>query len=135
MLVSGCISDGCMRCQHIFGECNHNRAGASVDRAVESLTDQFRNAGGIIDLHHPFGHLTEHTAIINFLKCFAFHLIACDLSDEQKHRRGILKSCMNADGSIRRAGATCDKADAGFAGQLAIGIGHIGCSAFLSTDN
>lgn len=82
LLVSRCVADGGMGGQHVFRQGDHDRAGTSVDCAVEGLADEFRNACGIVDLHDPFGHLAEHAAIIDFLKRLALDLIAGNLPDK-----------------------------------------------------
>jgi hypothetical protein len=42
---------------------------------------------------------------------------------------------MNADAGIRRARSACHKANARAAREFAVGLRHIGCTAFLAADN
>ena len=121
--------------QHVFGQRQHDRARPAVDCAMERLADIFRDAGGVVDLGHPFGHRAVHAAEVDLLECLALHLVARHLADEQDHRRRILEGGVDADRGVGRAGAAGDKADAGAAGQLAVGLGHVGGAAFLPADD
>jgi len=38
---------------------------------MEGLADQLGNASRVLDLHHPFGQLAEHAAVIDFLERLA----------------------------------------------------------------
>ena len=42
---------------------------------------------------------------------------------------------MDADRGVGRAGAAGNKSDARLAGQLAVGVGHVGDAAFLPADD
>ena len=99
---------------------------------MKGPADIFRNARRIVDLRHPFGHLAEHPAVVDFLKGLAFHHPARHLTDQQHHRRRILEGDMDAGTCIGRAGTAGHHADTGPAGELAIGIGHHGRAAFLA---
>jgi len=102
---------------------------------VERVAHKFGDAVGAVDARHPFRHLAEHAAVIDFLECFALDDLAADLADEQDQRRRILERGVDADRGVGRAGAARDEADAGAAGQLAIGFGHVGGAAFLAADH
>ncbi len=56
-----------------------------------------------------------------------------DLSDEEHHRRRSLSCRVNADRGVGGPRATGSEADAGPAGELAIGLGHVGRTALLTT--
>ena len=99
---------------------------------MKSAGDIFGYAIGIADFGGPFRQRREHGAEIDFLKRLAIQHGLIGLPDEQDHRRGILKRGVHADGGIGGAGAARDEADAGFAGQLAVSLRHIGCTAFLA---
>ena len=76
--------------------------------------------------------MAEHVAVVDFLPRLAPHRIAGHLADEQNQRGRILAGGMHGNAGIGRAWATGDKADTRFAGELAVGLGHLGGSAFLS---
>ncbi len=135
LLIGRRIADRRIGRQHVFRQGDHHRTGTPVHRAMECLAHQFGNARGIVNLHDPFGHLAEHAAIIDFLKCLTLDLIACDLTDEEQHGRRILKSRVHANRCIGGAGAARDEANAGLTRQFAIGLCHIGCPALLPADN
>ncbi len=121
--------------QHILGQCQHDGAGPTVDGAVKGLADIFRDAGGVVDLRHPFRHRTEHAAEIDLLERLALHLVARDLADEQDHRRGILERGVDADRGVGGTRAARHEADAGPARHLAVGLRHVGGAAFLPADD
>ncbi|MNL15555.1 hypothetical protein D3C87_1365460 [compost metagenome] len=121
--------------QRVFGQGQHYRAGAAAGGHREGARDEFRDAVGAVDLRHPLGHLPEHPAVVDFLERLALHEIVAHLADKQDHRRGVLERGVHADAGVGGAGAARDKADAGLAGQLAIGLGHIGGAAFLAADD
>ncbi len=73
--------------QHVFRQCQHHRTRTAGCRNLERAGDVFGDAVGAVDLRHPFRHLAEHAAIVDFLKCFAFDEVVADLADEQDHRR------------------------------------------------
>src|SRR3546814_17211576 len=60
--------------------------------------------------------------------------VAPDLADEEDHRRRILEGDMDAGAGAGRARPARHEADAGPAGQLAIGIGHNRCAPFLAAE-
>ena len=99
---------------------------------MERTAYHLRDAGRIVDLGDPFGHLTEHAAVIDFLEGFALGHIAADLTDEQYQRSRILMSGVYSDRGVRCAWPAGDEGDTGFASHLAPGIGHVGDAAFLS---
>ena len=117
--------------QHVLGQCDDHRAGATLCGDAEGAGDQFRDAGGVVDLEGPFRHGAEDLTVIKLLKGLAIGHVAADLADEQDHRRAVLHRHMHACRRIGRTGAAGDKADAGPAGHLAIGLGHHGGTALL----
>lgn len=118
--------------QRVFRQRQHHRAGAAAGGGGVGARHEFRDAVGAIDLRHPLGHLAEHAAIVDLLEGFAFVEVVADLADEQDHRRRILESGMHADAGIGGARATGHEAHAGLAGELAVGLGHVGSAAFLA---
>ena len=64
----------------------------------------------------------------------AFEVLARELADEEHHRRAVLHRHMHAGAGIGGAGSVGDKADAGGAGELAMGLGHHRRAAFLAAD-
>jgi hypothetical protein len=121
--------------QHVFRQRQHHRARTAAGRDLEGARDVFRDAVGAVDLRHPLGHLAVHAAVVDFLEGFAVHEVGADLADEQDHRRRILVGRVHADRGIGRARAAGDEADAGLAGQLAVGIGHERRAALLAVDD
>ena len=83
----------------------------------------------------PFRHRAEHGLVVDLLERLALAHAGVDLADEQDHRRRILHRDVDAVAGIGRAGAAGDEADAGPAGQLAIGLGHHRGAAFGAADH
>src|SRR6266849_8200407 len=96
------------------------------------MRDEFGHAGGIVDLRHPLGELAVHTAKVDLLECAALDIGTRDLPDEQDHRRRILEGGVHTDAGVGRARPARHEADAGAAGKLAVGLRHVGSSAFLA---
>ena len=102
---------------------------------MERAGDDFRNARGVVDLCGPFGRLTEDGAVVHLLEGLAIAHAALDLPDEHDQRGGILLCDVYPGQRVGGARATGDHANAGFAGELALGIGHHGRAAFLPADS
>src|SRR3569623_2015886 len=137
----GSDGDGCLHIrahaslfQHVAGQRQHYRSRASRSRDLKSARHEFGYALRIVDLGHPFRQRREHLPVFHFLKRFAAAKRAVDLPDEENHRRRILHRGMHADARMRGARPARDEADAGAAGQLAVGFGHVGGRAFMSGD-
>ncbi len=120
---------------HVFRQRQHHRAGPSRHRGVEGVAHVLGHAVGAVDLRDPFRHLAVHAAVVDFLERLALDEIVADLADEQDQRRRILVRGVHADRGVGRAGAARDEADAGAAGQLAVGLRHVGGAAFLAADD
>jgi hypothetical protein len=105
------------------------------DVATEGAGDEFGDAGGIVDLAHPFGEFGEGAAELDLLEGLALAGVALDLADEQDHRDRILPGDVQAGGGVGGAGAAGDHADAGLAGEPAPGVGHHRGAAFLAADD
>ncbi len=131
---AGVAADG-IAIEHILGQRQHHRPGTARGRDLEGARDQFGNARRVVDFGDPFRHAAEHRRVIDFLEGLPAAVLAGDLPDEQDHRRRILRGNMDADAGMRGAGPARDKADAGAAGQLAVGLGHIGGRAFVLADD
>ena len=99
---------------------------------MEGARNQFGDAFDLVDLGDPLGLRAEHGAVIHFLEGLALAHPALDLADEQDHRGRVLLGDVHAGQRVGRAGAAGHHADAGFAGQLAVGVGHHGRAAFLA---
>ena len=83
----------------------------------------------------PLGHLAEHVAVVDLLERLAVGRLARHLPDQQDHGRRILEAGMQSDAGIGRARTARDEGDPGLAGQLAVGLGHVGRAAFLAADD
>ena len=122
--------------QHVFGQHQHHRAGAALQRRGEGTGDVFRDAAGIVNALHPLGHAAragaEELAEIHFLEGFAVAHIAAHITDQHHHGRRILERGVDADGGIGGAGAARNHQHAGLAGELAVGVGHEAGAAFLA---
>ena len=117
------------------GSASTTGPGTAAGGDLEGARHVFGDAVGAVDLRHPFGHLAVHAPVVDFLERFAVDEVVADLADEQDHRRRILVRRVHADRGVGRAGAARDEADAGLAGQLAVGLGHEGRAAFLAADD
>ena len=123
------------RSLHVFRQREHHRSGASRHRKVERVTHHLRHALGAVDLSDPFRHLAVHAPVVDLLECLALGHLVVDLADEQDQRCRVLECRVNADARVGRARAARDEADAGAAGQFAVGVGHVGGAAFLTADH
>ncbi len=121
--------------QHILRQRDDHRAGAPGGGNRKSPGDEFRDAGGIVDFHHPFGNAAEKCVIIDLLEGFAVFRMGGDLPDEQDHRNGILHRDVNTGRGVGGTGAAGDETDAGLSGQSALAVGHHRGAAFLSADD
>ncbi|MPN18670.1 hypothetical protein SDC9_166033 [bioreactor metagenome] len=120
--------------QHVLGQRHHHRAGAARGGDVERARDDFGDARGVVDLHRPFGHGAEHSAVVQFLERLAPHHAARHLAHEDDERCRILVRNVDARRGIGGSRATRDKADARPTGELALRLGHHGRAAFLAAD-
>src|SRR4029453_7243279 len=94
------------------------------------LTSSGMRAGSSICATH-FESGPNMRRVIPLLEGLALDLVARHLADEENHRRRILEGGVDADRGVGGAGPAGDEADAGPAGQLAIGLGHVGGATFL----
>jgi hypothetical protein len=69
------------------------------------------------------------------LKSLSLHKVAADLTNKQDHGRGILIGRMNTDRGIGRPGSSGYKANTWLPSQLAMGLRHVGCATFVTTDH
>ena len=81
--------------QHIFGQCENDRAGPARHGHMEGARDVFGQALDPFHLCHPFRERAEHGAVIDLLKGLAVAMPPVDLSHEQDHGRRVLTSDMN----------------------------------------
>ncbi len=120
--------------QHVLGQRDHHRARTARGGDVESARDQFGNALDLVDFGDPLGLRAEDGAVVHFLEGFALAHAALDLADEQDHRGRVLLGDVHAGQRVGGARAAGHHADAGFAGQLAMGVRHHGGATFLTAD-
>ena len=83
------------------------------------------NWAGLLDLERELRHRAESLAVVELLECLPAPVLERHLTDEEDQRRGVLKGCVDAGGSMSRSGRTRDEADAGPAGQLSVRLGHV----------
>ena len=118
--------------QHVLGQHHRHRTGSARGRGTKRPRHQFRDAPGLVDAHHPLGERRIHEAVIDFLEGFTLGLMARHVTDQQDHRRRVLERGMDPDAGVAGPRTAGDDADAGLAGQLAIGLGHVGGAGFLA---
>ena len=118
--------------EDILGQGDDDGAHSALQGGGEGAFDHLDGAFRALDLGGPFGQAAEHLAIVDLLEGAAPAVGQGDLADEQDHRGGVLMRRMHADGGMGRAGAAGDHADAGLAGQLAIGLRHIGGAGLVA---
>ena len=88
----------------------------------------------IINLSGPFGGLSKNRAVVHFLKRFALAHAAFDLSDKDNHRGRVLLGDVNTCQRIGGTRPARDHANTRGTREFAIGVGHHGGPAFLSTN-
>ena len=93
------------------------------------------NARGVVDLHHPFGHVAEEALVIDFLKGLALAGVGSHLANEQDKRRRILHGDVDTRRSVGCTGTAGDEADARPAGQPSVAIRHHRGATFLAADD
>ena len=118
--------------QHILRQREDDRAGPAVDRGVEGAGDHLRDPLRILDLADPLRQLAVHAPVVDFLEGLPVRRGAGDLADEQDHRRRILEGDVHAGAGVGRARPAGHEADAGRAGQLAVGFRHDRRAALLA---
>jgi hypothetical protein len=118
--------------QHVLGQGDDDGAGAARKCRCPRSGNNFRNSCWIVYFHGPFGDGAEKSRIVDFLERLAALHVGADLAHEEDHGRGILPRRMDANRGVRRAGASGDEAEAGLAGELAVGFGHEGRAAFVA---
>ena len=102
---------------------------------MEGAAHIFRDALGVGDLLDPFHHAAEHGAKIDLLQRFAAARATRHLAHQDDERCRILHRDMDAGAGIGGARAAGDQAEAGLAGELAIGLGHHRGAALLAADD
>ena len=89
---------------------------------------------GSVDIRHPLRHGAEHRLVVELLEGLALLHVAGDLADEEDQRRRILHRDVDAGRGVRGARPARDEADAGAAGELAVGLRHHRRAALLAAD-
>ena len=121
--------------QHVLGQREDDRAGAAGGGDAPGAGDIFGDPAGVVDPGGPFGDRAEKGREVDFLEAFAVLVAAVEVADEQDHRGRILEGDVDSGGGVGGARAAGDEGDAGAAGQLAVGLGHVGDAAFLAADH
>jgi hypothetical protein len=93
--------------------------------------DDLRDPFGRVELEHPLGERAEHRLVVDFLERLAAAHRARHLTDEEEQRRRVLEGRVHADRRVRRARPARDHADARPAGELAVGLSHVGCAGLV----
>ena len=119
--------------EHVLREREHDGSRAPGGGDVEGARDELGDPVRIVDLLDPLRHRAEHVAVVDLLERLPAHHVAADLADQEDQRRRVLEGGVDAAGRVRRAGATRDHADAGTAGELAVGVGHVGRADLVTT--
>ena len=128
----GGVGDRRLIAQHVLGQRQHHRTRPAAHRRGVGAGDVFGYPFGAVDLGHPLGQRAEHGAVIYFLERFTVAVAARYLADKEDHRRRILARGMDTDGGVGRPRPPGDKTQPRPAGELAIGLGHVGRAAFLA---
>jgi len=134
-LITWHVGDRGAAPERVLGQRQHHRTGTPAGGHRVGSRHELGDPVGAVDLGHPLGHLAEHAAVVDLLECLALVEVITNLTDEQDHRCGVLKRRMHRDARIGRARAARDKANAGLAGQLAVGLRHVSGAAFLPADD
>ncbi|MNS89560.1 hypothetical protein D3C72_1235770 [compost metagenome] len=121
--------------QDVLGQGHDHRPHAALQGRGEGALDHLDGAFRALDLGGPLGQAAEDLAVVDLLEGAAAPVGQGDLADEQDHRRGVLMRRMHADGGMGRARSARDHADARLAGQLAIGLGHVGGARLVAADD
>ncbi|MNE33919.1 hypothetical protein D3C80_1276150 [compost metagenome] len=121
--------------QDVLGQGHDHRPHAALQRRGEGALDHLDGALRAFDLGRPLGQSAEDLAVVDFLEGAAATVGQGDLADEQDHRRGVLMRRVHPDAGMGRARSARDHADAGLAGQLAIGLGHVGGAGLMAADD
>ncbi|CFP48377.1 Uncharacterised protein [Bordetella pertussis] len=123
------------RPQDVLGQGQHHGPRPARQRDLVRPMDEFRDALRVVDAGHPLGHLAVHPAVVDLLEGLPFGHVGAHLADEQNHRCRVLEGGMHAYAGVGGARPARHEADAGLAGQLAIGFGHEGRAALLAADS
>ena len=118
--------------EHVLGQGQYHRPGASGDRGGIGPGDIFGDAIGGIDPRGPLGNRAEEGSEIDFLEAFAVAHLAVHIADEQDHRLRILLRDMDADARIGGARSAGDEGHSRTPRHRAIGAGHEADPAFLT---
>ena len=121
--------------ERVLRQREHHRAGPAGHGGVEGVAHVLRNALHAIDLRHPLRHLTVHAPVVDLLERLALGKLVRHLADEHHHRCRILETRVHADGAVARARTARYEKHARLAGELAVGLGHVGSAAFLPADD
>ena len=117
------------------GSASTTGPGPARHRGVERAAHVLGDALDAVDLRHPLRHLAVHAPVVDLLERLALDEFVADLADEHHHRRRVLEAGVHADRAVGRAGAARDEQHAGLAGELAVGLRHVGGAAFLAADD
>ncbi|MNN20508.1 hypothetical protein D3C81_1337920 [compost metagenome] len=121
--------------EDVLGQGHDHRAHAALQGRGEGALDHLDGALGAFDLGRPLGKAAKDLAVVDLLEGAAAPVGQGDLADEQDHRRGVLMRRMHADRGVGRPRSARNHADARLAGQLAIGLGHVGGAGLVAADD
>ena len=98
---------------------------------MERLAHELRDAGRVVDLHHPLAQRLQEPPVLDLLERLPIRVPAVDLADEQHHRSRVLGGVVQTDRRVAGAGPAGDHDDARPPGELAVGFRHVGGAAFV----
>jgi hypothetical protein len=75
---------------------------------------------------HRLRHLAEQADVVELLEGLASKVRPRHLADEEDERSRVLVGGVDPDRGVRCSGSTRDQTDARPAGQLPVGLGHVG---------
>ena len=110
---------------HVLGKRDHDRTRPPGGGGVEGVQEQLRQRGGVVGDRHPLGHLPEHQRVVELLERLPAEMGPRHVPDEQDQRCRVLVGGVDADCRVGGAGRPGDEAEAGPAGELAVGVGHV----------
>jgi hypothetical protein len=93
------------------------------------------HARRVADLGGPFGHATEHAAVVDLLEGVAAQVVAWYLTHDEQEGHAVLLGGVHRDGRIGGAGAAAHQRDAGRSRQPRIGEGHEARAGLVAADH
>ena len=106
------------------GKLEMGRAGLLGGGDGEGLAHRLGDDAGVVHACVPLGHRLEHLDHVDELMRLLVHAAQLDLTGERDHRGIVEVGVGDAGGEVGGAGAERGQADAGLAGEAAVGVGH-----------